>query len=322
MRWDKKRFLSAHMVQSRRILLKIAAILSFLPAAAWYWLIWSFSSQVADRSGAVSDRLLYSLLEAVSPAFRATGSSAQIASIEVLSFFERKAAHMFLYFVLALLLCFAIQFFTRSIWRRVFLSSLLCAVLAGVDEFHQTMVPGRSGEARDVLVDLCGAVIALGLLALPQLTVRHGRQGKVPLASIFPAVACLLPVFLSVLGTAPITSSPLLSREIARFVTEGEELYLLSLPAALAPIVWDTAYLIASGVAGGCALLTALLAGVRRWTAAAVCATVAVTVFLLAAAGSVDPATAVCMVLLGMLGAGILWALGTVVLPRPQSRST
>lgn len=55
-------------------------------------------------------------------------------------------------------------------WQPVWLSLLICALYACSDEIHQLMVPGRSGQISDVLLDtagsLCGLLTALLLLAL------------------------------------------------------------------------------------------------------------------------------------------------------------
>ena len=141
-----------------------AAPLRFIPAALWYGVVFWFSSRTASASGGQSDGLVSRILEAVSPAYRAAGEEAGRFAVEVLSFPVRKGAHMFLYFVLALLLLYALPFLKRRSIRG-WTALAACAVLAALDEYHQTFVPGRSGEARDVAVDLCGSAIALGLWA-------------------------------------------------------------------------------------------------------------------------------------------------------------
>ena len=133
----------------------------WLPAALWYTVIFRFSAQTATVSGTLSDRLLYRLLEAGSAAFRVLTADGRYAVVEFLSFYERKAAHMFLYFVLLGLLMLALRPLLTSIPRRNGAAMALCAVLACLDEYHQTMVPGRSSELRDVLVDLAGAACFL-----------------------------------------------------------------------------------------------------------------------------------------------------------------
>lgn len=152
---------------------KIPAALRFLPALAWYALIFWFSSKTAAASGGQSSGLLGRLLDAASPAYASSGL--QAFAVETLSFPVRKAAHMFLYFILALLLLHALTHLVQSGRRKhlwIF-APFLCAALAALDEYHQTLVPGRSGEPRDVLVDLCGAILALGLWAL---VLRSGRN--------------------------------------------------------------------------------------------------------------------------------------------------
>lgn len=293
---------------------------AFLPAAAWYCLIWSFSGQPASQSGTLSDRLLYSLLEAVSPAFAGADDPVQIAAVEMLSFFERKAAHMFLYFVLALLLCAALCFVARRIRNRVALSALACAVLAGIDEYHQTMVPGRSGEVRDVLVDLCGAGIALGLLVLPCLAAgRRERHRPFPVLPLIPGVACVLPALLAVTGVRAVAASPLLFWTPAQFAPAMEGYSSEALAAALAPALWDAVYLAACGVMGLGALLAALLSGAKLRMTAAVCAAAVAAAALLAAAGTVQPAAAAGLTLLALLGAGAMWGLGTVLFFRQRA---
>lgn len=138
--------------------------LRFLPAALWYGVVFWFSSRTAPASGGQSDGLLSRVLNAASPAYRAAGEEAGRFAVELLSFPVRKGAHMFLYFVLALLVLYALSFMKRrGVRARTALAA--CAVLAALDEYHQTFVPGRSGEVRDVAVDVCGGAIALGLWA-------------------------------------------------------------------------------------------------------------------------------------------------------------
>lgn len=142
----------------------LTAAARWLPAAAWYGAIWRFSAQTAAVSGALSDRLLYRLLDGWSEVFRSASEEGREAIVSFLSFYERKAAHMFLYFVLAGLLTLALPKWDAG--RRGAAALGLCAVLAALDEFHQTFVPGRSGQVRDVLVDAAGAACFLLLWAV------------------------------------------------------------------------------------------------------------------------------------------------------------
>ncbi len=152
---------------------RLRSLLLWLPAAAWYGVIFLFSHQPATVSGGLSDGLLYGLLEALSAVFREQTEAGRLAIVSFLSFFERKAAHMFLYFVLTGLLCLALRRLPPR--RRAWAALGLCAALAALDEFHQTWIPGRSGQPRDVLIDVLGGAVFL-LLAYLVRCVRIARR--------------------------------------------------------------------------------------------------------------------------------------------------
>jgi VanZ family protein len=78
-------------------------------------------------------------------------------------FFMRKVAHVSEYAVLAVLLYRAFVHTTLK-GRRAFsagLVLLLCAAYAATDEFHQSFVPSRTATLRDVMIDVCGATLAV-----------------------------------------------------------------------------------------------------------------------------------------------------------------
>src|SRR5262245_43017940 len=77
----------------------------------------------------------------------------------------RKAAHVSEYAVLAVLLYRA---FVHTVFQsRRALSAgvvlLSCAAYAASDEFHQSFVPSRTASLRDVMIDVCGATLAVVL---------------------------------------------------------------------------------------------------------------------------------------------------------------
>jgi VanZ family protein len=71
----------------------------------------------------------------------------------------RKSGHFGEYFILAVLLLRAWrqQFPGQSPAKRIILVSLLAALYAVTDEWHQSFVPNRSASAMDVLIDAGGA---------------------------------------------------------------------------------------------------------------------------------------------------------------------
>ena len=77
----------------------------------------------------------------------------------------RKTGHMSGYAVLAVLLWRALNpnkenllAWSPGVARATFLITVL---YAGTDELHQCFVPTRDGQVADVLIDACGAFVAL-----------------------------------------------------------------------------------------------------------------------------------------------------------------
>jgi len=114
----------------------------WLLVALWMGLIFGFSSQA--HSGEMTEQYLHGW-----------------------NILVRKAAHMTEFGVLFALTRFALAASIPAADRLVTtLSVLICLIYAGSDEWHQSFVPGRSAQVSDVMVDMCGVVIALLLFLL------------------------------------------------------------------------------------------------------------------------------------------------------------
>ena len=241
----------------------ILKLLLWLPALLWYRVIWGFSAQTAAVSGDLSDRLLWRLMAPVSPAFAGADAVTQNAAVELLSFFERKAAHMFLYFVLILLLWLALLPLIQGKRHQISLAAVLCAVLAGLDEYHQTFIPGRSGEPRDVCVDMAGAAVAVALVALLLWAARRRRENRRNSAAWISLGLCALLAAIIAAVPRSFNELPAFVWAVERFVPDfpaldgAEQSALL---AALSPILRETLFPAACGLLGACGVLSAALA--------------------------------------------------------------
>jgi VanZ family protein len=72
-------------------------------------------------------------------------------------FVIKKSAHFTEYFILALLFDYALRHtthFSRS--KRLIYTGLFIAAYASSDELHQSFVPGRSSQIRDIMIDILG----------------------------------------------------------------------------------------------------------------------------------------------------------------------
>ena len=86
----------------------------------------------------------------------------ELMKLSFAEFLIRKSAHMFLYFVLAILIYMSIS--KGYSYKYYIVAFVLSAMYACSDEIHQLFIVGRSGEIRDVLVDSTGALIGLLLI--------------------------------------------------------------------------------------------------------------------------------------------------------------
>jgi VanZ family protein len=82
-------------------------------------------------------------------------------TIELLHHLIRKCAHFTEYFILSLLILRAVRAGEKGWHLRWALATVLIVFCyAGLDEFHQSFVPGRGAAFTDVLIDTSGGIAA------------------------------------------------------------------------------------------------------------------------------------------------------------------
>jgi VanZ family protein len=99
-------------------------------------------------------------------------------SVDEVHFLIRKAAHLSAYAVLAVLCYRAVasrrqQALQSWSWTTAAIGLLLSACYAASDEFHQSFVPSRGACVRDVMIDICGALIGLSVICAFRWRSRH-----------------------------------------------------------------------------------------------------------------------------------------------------
>ena len=75
----------------------------------------------------------------------------------------RKSAHIFLYFVLGILIANLLASYKLKSKFVYVYSLMLVFVYAVTDEIHQLFVAGRSGEGRDVLIDSIAGALGIAM---------------------------------------------------------------------------------------------------------------------------------------------------------------
>lgn len=115
--------------------------------------IFMFSSENADKSTKTSKSVAK---EVVSVVVKDEKKVNKIVDEDFVIF--RKVAHLTEFFLLGFLLINVWADGKKDIGIKYIIVAILIACLYAVsDEYHQTMIPGRSGEVKDVIIDTTGA---------------------------------------------------------------------------------------------------------------------------------------------------------------------
>lgn len=136
-------------------------------AVIWMCVIFSFSAQTQEESGAVSEGFSYRVINTTGRILHLNIDDARIREIaNAIDHFVRKGAHMTEYAILAILLYIWLGRWQMQHIKTACLAAVLAVVYACSDEFHQLFVPGRAGRVSDVLIDSAGAVLGLALFLI------------------------------------------------------------------------------------------------------------------------------------------------------------
>lgn len=80
------------------------------------------------------------------------------------NFLVRKAAHFFVFMVLAVCLTNLLKFYIKGKIRLFFAAWLAASVYGIIDEIHQYFVPGRVCAIQDMLINSAGALVGVILV--------------------------------------------------------------------------------------------------------------------------------------------------------------
>ena len=132
-------------------------------AIVWMCVIFAFSAQTKEESGAVSESFSDERVREIADAIEGM---------------VRKAAHMAEYGILSVLLYIWIGQWEMSFLRRGGTAVGATAVYAATDEFHQLFVAGRSGRISDVCIDSAGALAGVVVFVLLAKFVKYVRAKR------------------------------------------------------------------------------------------------------------------------------------------------
>ncbi len=149
-----------YIKQTLRFVLKP---LSFVPAIIMMCVIFMFSDQDATESSQLSYQVGVKVFTVANETLDKGWTQQKIEQLsKQAQFYIRKTAHFSEYFLLAVTVAFPLYVFgVRGLWLVLYAGGF-CVAFAGLDEFHQSFIAGRSPQKRDVFIDSCG--IMLGVL--------------------------------------------------------------------------------------------------------------------------------------------------------------
>lgn len=136
------------------MLKKISSVLLIL---LWMFIIFMFSQDTGETSGGLTENLIIKVTTTLTDIKENTPEMREV--INKWMFPTRKAAHYFVYFVLAFLVM-NMLFIMGVKKHTLIITGIICVLYAMGDEYHQTFVSGRTGQISDVLLDSSASLIS------------------------------------------------------------------------------------------------------------------------------------------------------------------
>lgn len=135
-------------------------VFSWFLVFLWMGLIFVQSHKVAAESNKLSKGVTEIIIETVE---KISPDAELDISLSQLNHIIRKNAHFFSYLILGVLTLNALITSGGGGYKSIGLGLLICILYAISDELHQTFIPGRSGEIKDIILDSVGALVGIGL---------------------------------------------------------------------------------------------------------------------------------------------------------------
>lgn len=142
--------------------------------------IFYFSHQVADNSAKQSSTIVEIISNIIPYIKNMQEPEKTILMKEIITPIVRKSAHFSIYALLGILTTnFALTIENKKLNKASILSLIFCFIYAITDEFHQTFIPGRSGELRDILIDTSGALVGILFTIAITIITRKFKKGNI-----------------------------------------------------------------------------------------------------------------------------------------------
>ncbi len=140
-------------------------LVKYLLVIIWMILIFYFSNQPANNSSMQSKGVIIKSITAVTKIVNKNISEKELEKIiYIVEKPVRKSAHIFLYFVLAILVTWLLKSYNLEYNQMFLYSIMICILYSFSDEIHQLFISGRNGSIIDVFIDNLGSYLGVFII--------------------------------------------------------------------------------------------------------------------------------------------------------------
>lgn len=164
----------------------IKIIISWCLVIIWCLVIYNFSNMDTVESNNKSKETINQVIDTTIETSNKVGIITDIPTpeekeelIDKLNKPLRKCMHAFIYFILSLLMLNALRISNIS-KNKYLITIMICFIYALTDEYHQTLILGRTGQFSDVIIDTTGSFIGIIFCKLinQKLIKRNNKKQK------------------------------------------------------------------------------------------------------------------------------------------------
>ena len=153
-----------------RFILVLLLILTF-------GMIFNFSNQDSEKSGSTSQKVTEAITKDIK-SIQKLNKNEKAKVIDKIEDVIRKIAHFSLYALIGFLLMALFSTYNINEKNKIISTIIIGAIYAISDEFHQSFIPGRSGQVSDVFLDTLGVTVGGLFILLIIKLVNKFRKNK------------------------------------------------------------------------------------------------------------------------------------------------
>ena len=130
-----------------------------------FYIIFQFSSENSEQSSTRSGQVIRKIVD-LFPYTKNLSGKTKTKIVKKTQPIIRKLAHFSIYTLVGILIMAFISTYKLLLWKKFGISILVGIIYAISDEYHQSFIPGRSAEIRDVLIDTSGVMVGIIIILI------------------------------------------------------------------------------------------------------------------------------------------------------------